>query len=108
MPQLATIQKYLEKLDIEPETTRLYIDLIKLGPSSALQLSKESKITRTQVYRHLDELKDNGLVSAEELNYGTLFRALPLENVEAIIANKESETAALKRNLGSMAKVLQE
>jgi sugar-specific transcriptional regulator TrmB len=108
MGALQTIEKYLEKLGIEPETTRVYIELTKLGPSSALQLSRATKISRTQIYRHLEELQGNGLVSTEELSYGTLFRTLPFENIEGLVANRESETAAIKRNLGSMTAVLQQ
>lgn len=104
--QLETIKKYLQKLDIEPETTDVYIELIKLGPSSALQLTRATKITRTQIYRHLEHLQSLGLASAEKLSYGTLFRALPLENLEGTIANKEAENAAIRRNLGNMGDIL--
>lgn len=107
MPQIEVLKKYLAKLSIDPETTDVYIELHKLGPTSALQLSKETKISRTQIYRHLEELQSKALVSAEELSYGTLFRALPLENVEALIANREAENAAIKRNLSSMSQALQ-
>ncbi len=106
MKQIETIKKYLQKLDIEPETTDVYIELIKLGPSSALQLAKSTKITRTQIYRHLEHLQSLGLASAEKLSYGTLFRALPLENLEGPIANKEAENAAIRRNLGNMGDIL--
>ncbi len=106
MKQIETIKKYLQKLDIEPETTDVYIELIKLGPSSALQLTRETKITRTQIYRHLEHLQALGLASAEKLSYGTLFRALPLANIEGTIANKEAENAAIRRNLGTMSDIL--
>ncbi len=101
-----TISKYLEKLSIEPDATRVYIELIKGGPFSALQVAKQTHISRTQVYRHLEALQQHGLVSAEQLSYGTLYRALPLENIEGLIANREAETAAIRRNLGSMVQAL--
>jgi hypothetical protein len=52
-------------------------------------------------------LQQHGLVSAEQLSYGTLYRALPLENIEGLIANREAETAAVRRNLGGMVQALQ-
>jgi len=106
--QLKVVQKYLQVLGIEPEATLAYLELTKLGPSSALQLAKATNISRTQVYRHLEELQAKGLVSAEQLSYGTLFRTLSLENLEALIANREAETAAVKRNLGSMTGLMQQ
>lgn len=105
---LKVVQKYLQVLGIEPEATVAYLELTKLGPSSALQLAKATKISRTQIYRHLEELQAKGLVSAEQLSYGTLFRVLPLENLDALIANREAETAAIKRNLGSMTELMQQ
>lgn len=102
MEQIKTVQKYLQKLGINPDATLLYVDLIKNGHSSALALCKRTKITRTQVYRHLEELQKVGLVSAQQLSYGTLFEALPIENLEAVIAQREAETSAIKRQLPNM------
>jgi sugar-specific transcriptional regulator TrmB len=106
MDALATISKYLEKLDIESDATQVYATLFKSGPSAALQIAKLTAISRTQVYRHLETLQNHGLVSAEQLSYGTLYRALPLDNVEGLIANREAETAAIRRNLSSMVQAL--
>src|SRR6185503_2939969 len=44
---------------------------------------------------------------AEQLSYGTLYRALSIENIEGILANREAETAAIRRNLGAMTAALQ-
>ena len=108
MDALKTIQKYLEKVDISSEATDVYVELVKLGPSSALQLTRKTEFSRTQIYRYLEDLQRKGLISSEKLSYGSLFRALPIENIEATIANKEAETAALRRGLGSMMAVLQQ
>jgi sugar-specific transcriptional regulator TrmB len=107
MDQPQIIQKYLQKLGLEPEATRLYLELVKQGHSSALQLAKATRISRTQVYRFLESLQAAGLASAEQLSYGTLYRALPLENLEGLLANREAETAAIRRNLGAMTAALQ-
>src|SRR5687767_9681176 len=102
MSSVQTIKKYLEKLNISPETTDVYLELVKQGHSSALQLAKLTKISRTQMYRHLETLQQNGLASAEQLSYGTLYRALSLDNLEGILANREAETAAVRRNLSAL------
>lgn len=108
MKQLEIIKKYLQKLDIEPEATDVYLNLVRLGPSSALSIARKTGISRTQVYRHLEELELKGLVSAEKLSYGQLYRPLPLENIEGIIADRESQNAALRRNLSSMSAALEQ
>ncbi len=107
MDQSATISKYLGKLGVEAEAVTLYIALTKHGHSSALQLSKVTGMGRTHVYRLLESLQQHGLASAEQLSYGTLYRALPLENIEGLLANREAETAAIRRNLGAMTAALQ-
>jgi sugar-specific transcriptional regulator TrmB len=102
------LETYLKKLDIDKNATKVYLQLISVGPSSALQLAKATAISRTQMYRHLEALQAKGLVSSEQLSYGTLFRALPLQNLEATIADREATTTALKQDLSSMSHLLQQ
>jgi sugar-specific transcriptional regulator TrmB len=107
MDQVTIITKYLGKLGLEPEAVTVYVALVKQGHSSALQLAKATGISRTQIYRLLEMLQAHGLTSAEKLSYGTLYRALPLENIEGLLANREAETAAIRRNLDAMTAALQ-
>jgi sugar-specific transcriptional regulator TrmB len=107
MDHPATITKYLGKLGVEADAVTVYLQLVKHGYSSALQLAKATDISRTQVYRHLESLQQNGLVSAEQLSYGTLYRPMPIENIEGLLANREAETAAIRRNLNAMATALE-
>lgn len=104
---ISPLYDYFEKLGLEKEVGILYALLSKQGPSSALQLAKQSSISRTQVYRHLETLQKYGLASAEQLTYGTLYRALPLENIEGTFATRETELKTLRRDLGSMTQLLQ-
>jgi sugar-specific transcriptional regulator TrmB len=104
---LEVVQKYLQVFDIDHEATAVYLSLSSQGPVSALQVSKATSISRTQVYRRLEELQAKGLVSAEQLSYGTLFRSLPFENVEALIAQRETENKAARDDLGSMIDLMQ-
>jgi sugar-specific transcriptional regulator TrmB len=107
MDQAPIITKYLGALGIEPEAVTVYLELVRHGHSSALQLAKATNISRTQVYRHLEALQQNGLASAERLSYGTLYRPMPIENIEGLLANREAETAAIRRNLDAMTVALQ-
>lgn len=101
------VQKYLQVFGISPEASRTYIELAQNGPLSVLQLSKATSISRPQMYRRLEELQAKGLASAEQLSYGTIFRALPFENVEALIAQRDMENKAAKDNLEDMVDILQ-
>jgi sugar-specific transcriptional regulator TrmB len=107
MNKIIQLQNYLEKLGLTPETTTVYVELAKLGPSSALQLAKKTGVTRTQVYRHLEALQQAGLASAEQLSYGTMYRSLPIENIEGLLASREAESHSLRTDLKSMSEALQ-
>jgi hypothetical protein len=106
MEAAGAIKKYLGRLGIEPEAATLYIELSRNGYSSALQLAKGTGISRTQVYRLLEGLQQIGLVGGEQLSYGTLYRALPLENVGPLLGEREAETAAIRGDLGVMTDML--
>jgi len=108
MDAITKLQNYLKKIDVEPMAAALYAELAQIGPTSALQLAKKTHISRTQVYRYLEALQHKGLVSAEQLSYGTLFRSLPLQNLESAIAVKEAETNQLRTNLADMSLLLQQ
>jgi sugar-specific transcriptional regulator TrmB len=102
------LQAYLAQLDIEPAAANTYFSLVRVGPASALQVAKATDISRTQTYRYLEALQAKNLVGSEQLSYGTLFRALPLQNIEAIIAERETTTATLKQDLPAMLQLVQQ
>jgi sugar-specific transcriptional regulator TrmB len=106
METAGAIKKYLGRLGVEPEAATLYMELSRNGYSSALQLAKSTGISRTQVYRLLEGLQQIGLVNGEQLSYGTLYRALPLENVGPLLAEREAETAAIRGDLRAMTDAL--
>lgn len=107
MDESTQLLLYLQKAGIETGAARIYIELSTFGPSSALQLAKNTKVSRTQVYRHLEALQSYGLTSAEQLSYGTLFRALPLTNLDAVFADRQAQAGTLQKDLRGMAALLQ-
>lgn len=106
MKELQLVTAYFKKLGLEPDIARVYVELSRLGQSSALQLAKVTAIPRTQVYRHLETLAEHGLVSSEQLSYGTLYRALPVENIEGLLADREAETSLLRGNIQAVSTAL--
>lgn len=94
--------QYLHEVGISKDACTAYIALFEAGPSSALQLSRQTAISRTHVYRCLDELKKFNLVSAEQLGWGTVFRALPVENLESTFLTREVENVKQKEGLAAV------
>lgn len=106
MDSSSELQDYLTKAGIDSAATKIYIELTKIGPTSALRLAKSTDISRTQVYRHLEILQKNGLVAAENISHGTMFRAQPLENIEGVLADQQAQITALRSDLSAMADVV--
>ena len=55
--------KILEEIGLEQEEAKIYLALLKLGPVSASDVSRETKIERTAVYRILEKLLDKGIAN---------------------------------------------
>lgn len=107
MKHTKTLQRYLLKLGITPEQSLVYLKLTQVGPTTALQLARDTGFSRTQVYRYLEDLSAAALVSQEKLSYGTLFRALSIDGLEGLIASREAELSSLKQGLPDVLKMLQ-
>lgn len=107
MDALKKLKSYLKRLGLSPESTAVYLELVRIGPTSALKISKALGMPRTQVYRELEALQAIALASADKLSYGTMFRALPLENIEGLLENRRAVTDELSKELASMAESLQ-
>jgi sugar-specific transcriptional regulator TrmB len=106
MNEITRLKHYFKRLGVSTTGAALYIELCRVGPTTALKLARALAVPRTQVYRELDTLQQMSLVSADKLSYGTLFHALPLENVESLLEARKSTTEALVRDLGSMTEAL--
>lgn len=96
------IARKLRLFGIDHDGATLYILLIQKGPQSALELAKATNIKRTQVYRTLEDLQGKQLVSADHLTYGTLYQAMPYEQLESTIIEKSAEVSNMRESLGSL------
>ncbi len=68
------MEEELQKLGLNEHEARVYLAALSLGPSSAKQLSENTKIKRPTVYLALDNLIKQGLIS-ESLGKKRLFVA---------------------------------
>jgi sugar-specific transcriptional regulator TrmB len=93
------LYSYLKQFGLSEVESKIYILLATEGPFSALQLAKETKLPRTQVYRYLEVLVEASLVNAEKLSYGTLYSALELSNLEAEIESRVLKATKLHKQL---------
>jgi sugar-specific transcriptional regulator TrmB len=73
------IVQQLKKLGFNEYESKSYISLVKQGPVTAYQVSKESGIPRARIYDVLNNLVEKGIVMKEEINDTTRYSPLPVE-----------------------------
>jgi sugar-specific transcriptional regulator TrmB len=87
--------------------TKLYLILIKNGPSTIGNLSKETGIQRPNLYKIIDSLSLKGLVE-KELSSPIKYKATPpKEAVNMLIENKKNRLLELKKTGRTIAKDLE-
>lgn len=93
------ILSFLKALGLTDEESMVYLTLVKLGPSTVLQLSRNTGINRTRIYRLLDTLKKKS--AAEELigENRTMARAVNVESLNFLVKDQEAKTRMLSDNL---------
>jgi len=84
-------QDQLEKIGLSPNEAKCYITLLKVGSSSANEISRKSGIHRVSVYDALRGLHEKGLISQISKSNKLLFEAGNPEKISEIISHKESE-----------------
>lgn len=95
------ITKCLSILRFSKIEVRVYISLLKNGEMTVLQLSRETGIERTKLYRLLDSMMSRGVV-VERLDYNKKF-LLPCSTsvLEELAANEIENSSYLAKTLPS-------
>lgn len=87
----------LKPFGLAEEETRIYLHLLAKGVKSAVELSRELKMARTNVYRYLEKLIDKSLVQQKLTKQGRTFRASPYRQLELLVLEKKQEVDFLKK-----------
>src|SRR5574342_791 len=82
----------LERLNFSVNEARVYIALLKLGPSLAGSVAKEARLDRSSTYNALKMLIERGIVSTVHENKRTTF--VPADPKKIIDYYKEKEELA--------------
>jgi sugar-specific transcriptional regulator TrmB len=100
------IHTYFEKLGLEPEIADLYIALHDWGPQTISELSRNSRVERTRIYRLIDSLLSSGLIELESHYKRGIIKAAPVANLRILISKKEEELKGLQDELEMVERVL--
>ncbi|MFJ1137402.1 TrmB family transcriptional regulator [Bacillus cereus group sp. BfR-BA-01354] len=73
------IVQQLKKIGFNEYGAKSYVSLVKQGPVTAYQVSKDSGIPRARIYEVLGNLVEKGIVIKEETNETIRYSPLPVE-----------------------------
>ncbi len=100
------IRAYFFKLGLSSEIAEIYLALHAHGPQSISELSRNSGVERTRLYRLLDELKASNLVEIEMQYKKRIIAPAPINNMQILIAKREQELQELRAGLPALQEIL--
>src|SRR3989344_388940 len=85
------LEKYLQDLGLSDKEALIYLALLQVDSTTALDLSKKTKINRSTVYVVIDSLSKKGLVSETTIGKKTQFQAESPERLETFVENRKQQ-----------------
>jgi sugar-specific transcriptional regulator TrmB len=89
----------LNALGLDEIEAIIYLYLLEHGPRTHLELSRETNIDRSKIYRDVESLKRKKLIEETNNSRGQKLRAAEPQNLELLIHEKEQELKLQKENL---------
>ncbi len=96
---LTAIRAYFTKLGLETELADIYTALHTYGPQSISELSRNSKVERTRIYRLIDKLMETNLIEVEASAKRGIVKAAPISNLRILINQRQEELKNLQDEL---------
>lgn len=96
---MVTPELFLQELGLSDKERRVYLALLRRGPSSVRQLAESSEVNRGSTYDILKSLQEQGIVSYFDKNKKTLFVAESPETLKELLENKKRHVQTLEQQL---------
>lgn len=100
------IASQLSSFGLDEVEARIYLYLLENGTRTPLNLSRDTNINRSRIYRYLDKLKFKKLIEEVNLGRGITLKASNPGNFELLILEREQELKTQKDNLPAILKEL--
>lgn len=100
------IHSFLEGLGLDVKQVKIYLTLTKKGMMTTLELSRETGINRTRVYRLLEILKNKGFVEEVVDEHRKLAKAAAPDRLEVLVKDQETRVKFLRDFLPSFSHLL--
>ena len=98
-------ERLVELLGINDLEAKIYLTLLKHGPSTILDLAEETGIARSSIYNYLGGLKELGLITEQDKNNKHYLTASSPVSFDGILDKKEKD---IQKNRHQLEKFLPE
>src|SRR5208282_2517584 len=102
----AKVYEYFKQLGIDSKATDVYLTLVAHGPLSISELSRNSGVERTHIYRLVDKLAELNLIEIEKEFKRSIVKPAPITNLHILLSKKEQDLKYLQEKLGSIEQLL--
>ena len=93
---MSSLNTFLSRLGLTTEQSRVYETLTGKGALTILELSRTSGVSRTQVYRVIEELKEKGLVEEIVDEYRRLIQGSDVSQLKQLVMAQKHTTEELE------------
>ncbi len=100
------IESQLATFDLDEIEIKIYLHLLEKGPKTPLELSRDTNINRSRIYRYLERLKAKKLIEEGNLGRGIVLQASNPLNLELLVIEKEQEIKVQREHLSEIIKEL--
>ncbi|MBI4067093.1 helix-turn-helix domain-containing protein [Candidatus Gottesmanbacteria bacterium] len=100
------IKDFLLNLGLTPEESAIYSTLLEKGPQTVLEISRNSGLDRTGVYRHLEKLQSRGIIEEIIDENRKMYAAADMSALEFLVKEKENQVRKLQESLPLIDKII--
>lgn len=96
------ILEQLVAIGLEEVEANIYLFLLESGPRSHLELSRETNIDRSKIYRYVEKLLKKSLIEESNDAWGKKLQAAHPGNIELLIQKEEETLKARKESVPTL------
>ena len=93
------MEKELESIGLTSGEARVYISLLKLGPSTVGPISSKSKVSYSKIYNVLDRLAKKGVITITKKEKTKFYQAISPNRLKDTIKKQEEDLKTKKEKL---------
>lgn len=86
---MTSIANFLQQIGLTDKEALIYTTLLELGPQAASVVAKKTKIVRSSVFFHLENMIQKGFVKKDIKAHVQYFVAIPPEDLEALLRRNQ-------------------